>query len=88
LEGTKVNPEGAVFRPELIELMMLVLEDATATLPESKRTSAIKAEMAVNILARAAKGERDPEVLKMRALLTVVDVSHYSHDISPERRVV
>jgi hypothetical protein len=88
LEGTKVNPEGAVFRPELIELMMLVLEDATATLPESKRTSAIKAEMAVNILARAAKGERDPEILKMRALLTVVDVSHYSHDISPERRVV
>jgi hypothetical protein len=88
LEGTKVNPEGAVFRPELIELMMLVLEDATATLPESKRTSAIKAEMASNILASAAKGERNPEVLKMRALLTVVDVSHYSHDISPERRVV
>jgi hypothetical protein len=56
--------------------MMLVLEDATATLPESKRTSAIKAEMASNILAGAAKGERNPEVLKMRALLTVVDVSH------------
>jgi hypothetical protein len=83
-----VNPRGAVFRPELIELMMLVLDDATATLPESKRTSAIKAEMASNILACAAKGERNPEVLKMRALLTVVDVSHYSHDISPERRVV
>jgi hypothetical protein len=83
-----VNPEGAVFRPELIELMMLVLEDTTATLPESKRTSAIKAEMASNILACAAKGERNQEVLKMRALLTVVDVSHYSHDISPERRVV
>jgi hypothetical protein len=83
-----VNPKGAVFQPELIELMQSVLEDATATLPESKRTSAIKAEMASNILAGAAKGERNPVVLKVRALLNVVDVSHYSHDISPERRVV
>jgi hypothetical protein len=48
----------------------------------------IKAEIASNILALAAKGERNPEVLKMRALLIVVDVSHYSHDISPERRAV
>jgi hypothetical protein len=83
-----VNPRGAVFQPELIELMQSVLDDATATLPESKRTSVIKAEIASNILAWAAKGERKPEVLKMRALLTVVDVSHYSHDISPERRAV
>jgi hypothetical protein len=88
LEGTNVNPKGVVFQPELIELMKSVLVDATATLPESKRTSVTKAEMASNILACAAKGERNPEVLKMRALLTVVDVSHYSHDISPERRAV
>jgi hypothetical protein len=83
-----MNPKGAVFQPELIELMTSVLNDATATLPESKRTSVIKAEIASNILAWAAKGERNREVLKMRALLTVVDVSHYSHDISPERRAV
>jgi hypothetical protein len=83
-----MKPKGAVFQPELIELMTSVLNDATATLPESKRTSVIKAEIASNILAWAAKGERNPAVLKMRALLTVVDVSHYSHDISPERRVV
>jgi hypothetical protein len=88
LEGANVNPKGAVFQPELIELMTSVLDDATATLPESKRTSVIKAEIASNILAWAAKGERNPEVLKMRALLIVVDVSHYSHDISPERRAV
>jgi hypothetical protein len=69
--------------------MMSVLEDAAATLPESKRTSVIKAEMASSILACAAKGERNPEVLKALALLVVVvDVSHYSHDISPERRAV
>jgi hypothetical protein len=68
--------------------MKSVLEDATATLAVSKRTSVIKAEMASNILACAAKGERNPEALKILALLAVVDVSHYSHDISPERRAV
>jgi hypothetical protein len=83
-----VNPRGAVFQPDLIELMQAVLDDATATLAESKRTSVIRAEMASNILACAAKGERNPEVLKMRALRAVVEVSHYSHDISPERRAV
>jgi hypothetical protein len=79
---------GAVFQPELIELMKAVLDDATATLPEWKRTSAMKAEIASQILACAAKGERDPIALKNYALLTVVECSHYSHDISPERRAV
>jgi hypothetical protein len=88
LEEATVNPVGATFQPELIELMKLVLEEATVMLPESKRTSTIRAEMASNILACAAKGERDPKVLKVRALLTVIDGSHYSHDISPERHAV
>lgn len=83
-----MNSKGAVFQPELIELMKSVLDDATAMLPEAKRTSTVKAEIASNILACAAKGERDPTVLKMRALLAVVECSHYSHDISPERRSV
>ena len=34
-----MNPIGAVFQPELIELMKAVLDDATAMLPEAKRTS-------------------------------------------------
>jgi len=79
---------GAVFQPELIELMKAVLDDAAATLPEWKRTSAMKAEIASQILACAAKGERDPIALKNNALLAVVECSHYSHDISPERRAV
>ena len=79
---------GASFQPELIELMKAVLDDATATLPEAKRTSAIKAEIASHILACAAKGERDPIALKMVALLAVVESTHYSHDISPEARAV
>ena len=88
MEEATVNPRGAVFQPELIELMKAVLDDATAMLPEAKRTSAMKAEIASGILACAAKGERDPAALKAAALLAVVECSHYSHDISPERRVV
>jgi hypothetical protein len=83
-----MNATGASFQPELIELMRAVLDDATAMLPEAKRTSAIKAEIASYILASAAKGERDPVALKMAALSAVVECTHYSHDISPERRAV
>jgi len=83
-----VKPTGAVFQPELIELMKAVLDDATAMLPEAKRTSTVKAEIASHILACAAKGERDPVALRMAALLAVVECTHYSHDISPERRAV
>jgi hypothetical protein len=79
---------GAVFQPELIELMRAVLDDAAAILPEAKRTSAMKAEIASNILACAAKGERNPVALRIAALSAVVECTHYSHDISPERRAV
>jgi hypothetical protein len=68
--------------------MKTVLDDAAATLPEAKRTSAMKAEIASQILACAAKGERDPTALKNSALLAVVECTHYSHYISPERRAV
>ena len=83
-----MNERGVVFQPELIELMKSVLDDATAMLPEAKRTSMMKAEIASHILAHGAKGERDPVALKTAALLAVVECSHYSHDISPERRAV
>lgn len=83
-----MNPRGAVFPPDVVELMKLVLEEATATLPEAKRTSAIKAEMACSILAAAARGERNPKLLRTLAIESLVDCSHYSHDISPERRAV
>jgi hypothetical protein len=83
-----MSAKGASFQPELIELMKAVLDEAAMTLPEAKRTSAIKAEIASHILACAAKGERDPVVLKMNALLAVVECSHYSHDISPVRQAV
>ena len=80
-----MNPIGAVYQPELIELMKAVLDDATAMLPEAKRTSTMKAEIASHILECAAKGERDPIALKTAALSAVVECTHYSHDISPAR---
>ena len=55
---------GTVFQPELIKLMKAVLDDAAAMLPEAKRTSTMKAEIASHILACAAKGERNPTTLK------------------------
>jgi hypothetical protein len=79
---------GAVFHPEVIDLMRSVLDDAELSIPEGQRTSAVKAELASYILACAAKGERNPELLKQSALLAVVDRSHYSHEISAERRAV
>jgi hypothetical protein len=88
VQEATVNPKGAVFQPELIELMKAVLDDAAIMLPEAKRTSAMKAQIASHILACAANGERDPLVLKKAALLAVVECSNYSHDISPARRAV
>jgi hypothetical protein len=73
---------GAAFQPQLIELMRTVLEEATAMLPEAKRTSTVKADIASGILACAAKGERDPMALKSAALSAVLECTRYSHDIS------
>jgi hypothetical protein len=78
---------GAVFQPELIELMKAVLDDVTKTLPEAMLTSVMKAEIASQILACAAEGERNAAALKAAAL-SACRSTHYSHDISPERRAV
>jgi hypothetical protein len=48
----------------------------------------MKAEIASHSLAYAAKGERNPTALKTAALLAIVECTHYSHYISPERRAV
>ncbi len=83
-----MNATGAAFQPELIQLMKIVLDDAAAMLPEAKRTSTMKAEIAAQILTCAAKGERDPIALRNSALSAIVECTHYSHDFSPERRAV
>ena len=78
---------GAIFQPELIELMRSVLEEVTAMLPKAKRTSTVKADLASGILACAATGERDPMALKTAALSAIVDFTRL-HDISEDRRAV
>ena len=80
--------KGAVFQPELIELMRSILDEATAALPEGMRTSTVKAEIAAGILACAADGERNPAALKSAALSAVTYCTHYSHNISETRRAV
>jgi hypothetical protein len=80
--------KGAVFQPELIELMKSILDEAAATLPKAERTSTAKAEIAAGILDCAARGERDPTALKSAALSAVTQCTHYSHDISESRRAV
>ena len=83
-----MNRMGAVYQPELVELMRSILNDATAMLPEAKRTSTMKAEIATLILECAARGERNPAILKTAALSALVECTHYSHDISPARSAV
>jgi hypothetical protein len=83
-----VNSIGTIFSPELIDLMKMVLDNAIATLPEVKRTSATKAEIASKILACAARGERNPAMLQLAALSAVEHHTHYSHSLSSERRPV
>jgi hypothetical protein len=57
------------YDPETIEMMRTVLDDAWAALPEWRRTTILKTELAARILAAAAAGERDPERLFVRALM-------------------
>ena len=63
-----------VFQPGEIKLMGAALDEATIILPEIERTAAMKAKLASRILAAAAKGERNPNKLRIAALLEETDV--------------
>ena len=54
--------------------MKSVLDEAAIILPKAERTSAVKVKLAARILAAAAKGERDPNKLRIAALLEQTDV--------------
>lgn len=64
-----MNTIGAVFQPELIEMMRSALDEATNLLPQIARTHTAKSQLSVRIIAAAAKGERDPIQLRIAALL-------------------
>ncbi|HWZ80072.1 MAG TPA: hypothetical protein VNX87_26280 [Candidatus Sulfotelmatobacter sp.] len=65
---------GTGYQPDEIKLMRSALDEAAITLPKAERTSAMKAKLASRILAAAANGERDPNKLRIAALLEERDV--------------
>lgn len=65
---------GMIFQPEEIKLMRSVLDEAAIILPKTEQTSALKVKLASRILAAAAKGERNPNKLRIAALLDGTDV--------------
>ena len=66
-----VNP-GRIYDPETIELLRTVLDDAWACLLPAQQASFSKTFLAERLLRAAARGERDPEQLRARALFAVV----------------
>jgi hypothetical protein len=62
------------FQPDEIKLMRSALDEAIIILPKIERTSAMKVKLASRIRAAAAKGERDPNKLRIAALLEEMDV--------------
>jgi hypothetical protein len=65
---------GTVFQPDEIKLMRSALDEAALILPKAERTSTVKVKLASRILAAAVKGKRDPNKLRIAALLEEVDV--------------
>jgi hypothetical protein len=72
---TKMVALGAVYQPDEIKLMRSILDEAEFILAKAERTSAMKVKLASRILAAAAKGERDPNKLRIAALVEEADLS-------------
>jgi len=65
---------GTNFEPDEIKLMRSVLDEAAIILPKGEQTPAMKLKLASRILEAAAKGERDPNKLRIAALVEMTDV--------------
>jgi hypothetical protein len=63
------SDEGAVFYPEDLSLLGMVMDQVMRSLPPNLRTPYNRAAIARNILACALTGERDPAVLARAALI-------------------
>lgn len=61
---------GASFSPDTIELMTRVFEEAVETLPFPVGSTRVQA-LAKNIVELASQGERDPERMRLLALLAL-----------------
>lgn len=72
---TKKVAVGPVYRPDEVKLMRIVLDEAEFILTKAERTAAMKVKLASRILAAAAKGERDPNKLRIAALVEEADLT-------------
>ena len=62
--------QGTSFHPQTIAIMTQALEQAVETLPEPVSSGTVQL-LAKNIIDLAAQGERDPERMKLLALLAL-----------------
>src|SRR5258708_38215690 len=63
--------EGVIFNPEELSLLGGVFDQVFASLPRTMQTRANRAEIAKNILAAAATGERGPIELERAATMNL-----------------
>ena len=66
-----LGEQSVVFDPEDLLLLGGIFDQALASLPPAMRTRSNRSEIAKNILASAASGERDPIELELAATMTV-----------------
>jgi hypothetical protein len=66
-----LRDKGVVLNPEELSLLGAVFDRAMASLPSAMRTRANRSEIAKNILACAATGERDPIELELAATMNL-----------------
>jgi hypothetical protein len=66
-----LRDKGVVLNPEELSLLGAVFDRAMASLPSAMRTRANRSEIAKNILASAAAGERDPIELELAATMNL-----------------
>jgi hypothetical protein len=62
---------GTIYDPETVELLSTVLDDTWACLLPEQQASVGKTLLAERLLRAAARGERDPQRLRARALFAV-----------------
>jgi hypothetical protein len=73
------------YDPETLTVLRTVLDEAWATLPDASKSETVKSEMAQHILQQAARGERDPVILRA-SVLALVETSASGAKATLKRR--
>jgi hypothetical protein len=67
--ASMLREPSVIYDPEELSLLGHILDQAIESLPAAMRTPYTRTEIARNILARAATGERDPIELELAATI-------------------